>query len=351
MERLVRDCFRQGGYAYARSAADVAKEYGVHRIARLASNENPRPPSPGAMHSGCEALGKANRYPDECASGFRESLCRYHGDYHFVTGVGMDGIIETTVRTLVDPGDRVVISTPTFSFYRLAAVAQGADVITVPRGEGFAVDPDALVRAASGSKLTFLCSPNNPTGNATPYQVIEEILERIDGVLFLDNAYVEFSDHDYIPLLTRYENLIIGRTMSKIFSLAGLRVGYAMVPAWFEPFYSRASTPHALNSVSSAAASAALDDLPHLDETRKHVKIWRERMTRACRLPVHPSDANFIMVDVAPCTGDEMVERLASRGVLVRSCRSFQGLPDHYIRVSVGESWENELFLEEINRP
>ena len=74
-------------------------------------------------------------------------------------------------------------------------------------------------------------------------------------------------------------------------------------------------------------------------------------MTRECRLPVHPSDANFIMIDVAPCTGDEMVERLASRGVLVRSCRTFQGLPDHYIRVSVGEEWENELFLEEINRP
>ena len=351
MERLVRDCFRQGGYAYARSAAEVAKEYGVRRIARLASNENPRPPSPGAIHSGYEALGKANRYPDESACGLRETLRRYHGDYHFVTGVGMDGVIETTVRTLVDPGDHVVISTPTFSFYRLAAVAQGAGVISVPRGEGFAVDPDALVHAALGAKLTFLCSPNNPTGNATPPVVIEEILEQIDGVLFLDNAYVEFSDIDYLPLLTRHENLIIGRTMSKIFSLAGLRVGYAMIPAWFEPFYSRASTPHALNSVSSAAASAALDDRAHVEETRKYVKLWRERMTCACSLPSHPSDANFIMVDVAPCTGDEMVERLASRGVLVRSCRTFQGLPDHYIRVSVGEAWENELFLEEINRP
>lgn len=351
MERLVRDCFRQGGYAYARSAAEVAKEYGVLRIARLASNENPRPPSTGAVHSGCEALGKANRYPDECVSGFREALRRFHGNYPFVTGVGMDGVIETTVRTLVDPGDHVVISTPTFSFYRLAAVAQGADVRTVPRGEGFAVDPDALVRAASGAKLTFLCSPNNPTGNATPYEVIEEILEQIEGFLFLDNAYVEFSDLDYLPLLGRHENLIIGRTMSKIFSLAGLRVGYAFVPAWFEPFYSRASTPHALNSVSSAAASAALDDRSQSEKTREYVKGWRERMTKACRLPVYPSDANFIMVDVAPCTGDEMVERLASRGVLVRSCRTFQGLPDHYIRVSVGEEWENELFLEEINRP
>ena len=351
MERLVRNCFRVGGYSYARSAAEVAQKYGIARVARLASNENPRGPPPGAISNGCEALGKANRYPDECASGFREALRNYHGDYHFVTGVGMDGVIETSVRVLVDPGDRVVISTPTFSFYRLAAVAQGAEVVEVPRGEGFSVDEDELVRSAKGAKLTFLCSPNNPTGNATPEAVIEGILEEIEGILFLDNAYVEFSDRDYLSLLRKHENLIIGRTMSKIFSLAGLRVGYAMVPAWFEPFYSRASTPHALNSVSSAAASSALNDRAHVKETRIYVKQWRERMSSSCRLPVNPSEANFIMVDVAPSKGDEMVERLASRGVLVRSCRSFRGLPDHYIRVSVGDLWENELFLEEINRP
>src|SRR5512135_719652 len=109
---LVRHCFREGGYAYARSATEVAKAYNITRIARLASNENPRGPSPGAISNGCEALGKVNRYPDERASGFREALRQCHGDYHFVTGVGMDGVIETSIRALVDPGNRVVISTP-----------------------------------------------------------------------------------------------------------------------------------------------------------------------------------------------------------------------------------------------
>jgi len=349
MERLVRSCYKQGGYQFAKKPADIAREYAIDRIARLASNENPDPPSPAVIAAAEEALRNVNRYPDERVDLLTSALRKYYGDYGFVTGVGMDGVIETLIRTLVEPGETVTISTPTFSFYGLAAQAQGAQIITVPRQQDFSIDAGALARAGKTAKIVVLCSPNNPTGNATPVDDVAQVLDVIDGVLFLDNAYVEFSDYDYLPLLKRYENLVIGRTFSKVHALAGLRIGYAFVPAWLQPFFLRAGTPFTLNSASQAAAAAALSDIEKPKRYIVQVKRWRKRFYYELKFPVLPSDANFVMVDVSPYTSDEMVEQLARRGVIVRSCRSFSGLPNHYIRVSIGEDWENELFIREIN--
>jgi histidinol-phosphate aminotransferase len=350
MERFVRSCYKKkSGYVFAKKAEDIAREYGIDRIARLASNENPYPLSPAAQEAAGQALLTANRYPDERVNILMNALRQCYGDYHFVTGVGMDGVIETILRTLVEPGEKVAISTPTFSFYALAAMGQGAEVVTVPREADFSVDPKTLIRAAQEAKITVLCSPNNPTGNATGPEIVKEILEGIGGVLFLDNAYVEFSDYDYLPLMKKHENLILGRTFSKVYSLAGLRVGYAFTPRWLPPWYNRASTPFAVNSVSAAAAAAALTDTSHAKRYIAQVKRWRKRFVTDVKYPVLPSDANFVMVDVAPRRSDEMVDALARKGVVVRSCRSFAGLADHYIRVSIGEDWENELFVEVIN--
>ena len=350
MERLVRSCYKKkSGYAFAKKAGDIAREYGIDRIARLASNENPEPLSPAALKAGQEALLTVNRYPDERVNVLMNALRGHFGYDHFVTGVGMDGVIETIFRTIVEPGETVAISTPTFSFYALAAMGQGAFVVPVPREADFSVNPKKLVRAAKEAKVTVLCSPNNPTGNATGLDVVGEILEGIGGLLFLDNAYVEFSGIDYLPLLKKHENLVLGRTFSKVHSLAGLRVGYAFTPRWLPPWYQRAGTPFTVNSVSMAAAAAALSDTAHAERSIAQVKRWRKRFTDEVKYPVLPSDANFVMVDVAPHTGDGMVEELARKGVVVRSCRSFAGLEDHYIRASIGEDWENERFVQVIN--
>jgi histidinol-phosphate aminotransferase len=346
----IRDCYREGGYVFAKKPGGTAGETEGCRIARLASNENPDPPSEAAINRGTAALACANRYPDEKMTDLRAALRDHYGNFEFVTGVGMDGVIETTIRTVVDPGDRVVISTPTFSFYRLASIAQGADVCEVPRSEGFSVDETSFADACSGSKLAFLCTPNNPTGNATAVDVIRRILERIDCLLFLDNAYVEFSGLDYTPLMHEFENLIIGRTFSKAYSLAGLRVGYAFVPSWFSPFYTRAATPHTLNAVSAAAAAGALSDQEHVRKIEKRVAYWRSEMARRIRKTVMPTDANFIMVDVSPLTSDGAADRIAESGVMVRSCRSFRGIPDHFVRVSIGDDWENEMVIAALNR-
>ncbi|MGA2161676.1 MAG: histidinol-phosphate transaminase [Methanoregula sp.] len=349
MERLVRSCYRQGGYVFAKKAGSSAHGTGSDRVARLASNENPEAPSPAVVAAAQQAVLTANRYPDERVDVLVAALRAYYGDYTFVTGVGMDGVIETLVRMLVDPGETVAISVPTFSYYGLAAQAQGARVVPVPRRADFSVDTGALVRAGKDAKIVVLCTPNNPTGNATSVGDVQRVLDEIKGILFLDNAYIEFSGIDYLPLMKKYDNLVIGRTFSKVYSLAGLRIGYAFVPAWLQPFYIRAGTPFTVNSVSAAAAAAALSDKEHAARYITQVQVWRKRFTAELKFPVIPSDANFVMVDVAPHTGDEVVEKLAARGVLVRSCRSFTGLANHYIRVSIGEDWENGLFIRELN--
>ncbi|MCK9590805.1 MAG: histidinol-phosphate transaminase [Methanoregula sp.] len=350
MERLVRSCYKKkSGYVFAKKAEDIAREYGIDRIARLASNENPEPLSAVAQEAAERALLTVNRYPDERVNILMNALRAFYGDYQFVTGVGMDGVIETIIRTLVEPGEKVAVSVPTFSFYALAAMGQGAEVITVPREADFSIDTKALIRAAQEAKITILCSPNNPTGNATSPESVEEILEAVEGVLFLDNAYVEFSDYDYLPLMKRHENLILGRTFSKVHSLAGLRIGYAFTPRWLPPWYTRAGTPFTVNSVSAAAAAAALTDTAHAERYIAQVKRWRKRFVTEVKYPILPSDANFVMVDVAPHKSDEVVENLARKGVVVRSCRSFAGLEGHYIRVSIGEDWENERFVQVIN--
>ncbi|KAF5062428.1 Histidinol-phosphate aminotransferase [anaerobic digester metagenome] len=347
MRPAVRPYLDGPGYVYAERPEAIAARYGFDRVARLGSNENPFGPSPAAIEAAASALAEAHRYPDDSMSTLRAALSARFGDHPWVVGNGMDGIIETVLRIFCEAGDRVVISTPTFSFYGIAARGQGARVVTVPRGPGFEVEVDAFAGACREAKVAFLCTPNNPTGTATSIEAIRAIAESCgDCLLFLDNAYVDFSDRDYGSLLADCDNLVIGRTFSKLFGLAGFRVGYAQIPEWLLPAYGRAATPFSgISSVSAAAAIGALQDETHTDLTRRHVVAWRERIARESPFPCLPSEANFLMVDVAPHTSDGAVAALAREGVLVRSCRSFPDLADHYLRVSVGADWENERFL------
>jgi histidinol-phosphate aminotransferase len=348
MKHLVRKVYAAEGYVYATRAEDIARSRGFAPYARLSSNENPFPPEPTVIEAAARALGKANRYPPESADHLIAALQARYGKYPFVVGAGMDGIIETVVRLFIEKGDRAVIATPTFSFYGIALRGQGGEPVTCPRNTDFSIDPAQFLAACDGAKLAFLCTPNNPTGNATPPQDIRRILDGFDGILFLDNAYVEYSMYDYVPLLEDHENLIIGRTFSKVHSLAGMRAGYAFVPEWLPPYFRRAQTPFAVNAATIAAAHAALQDRGHEDRSVAHVRKWRERFIAEIPFRTFPSDANFVLVDVRPNRGDLVTEQLAARGVVVRSCAGFPSLGTTYIRVSIGDDWENERFLAEI---
>ena len=350
MKPRVRSEFIKSGYVFAKSPTDIANEYGFSEVAMLGSNENPYPPSDKVLRAAANELSRVNRYPDPQAAEFHAAVQKYIYDAPVVTsGLGMDGVIETVIRTIIEPGDKVVISTPTFSMYGLAAKAASARVVSVPRTADFSVDIETFIEEAKDARLSFLCTPNNPTGTVTSVEDIEYILDRIDGVLFLDCAYVEFSDVDYLPLLS-HDNLIIGRTMSKAYGLAGLRIGYAFVPEWLEDPYNVAATPFTMNRVSEAAASLAVSESEYRDSFIDHVRKWRNAFMKEIQFPVFSSGSNFILIDVAPKKGDAAAEFMATNGVLVRSCTSFPGLGDTFIRVSVGADWENERFLSAVKK-
>ena len=182
MERLVRSCYqKKSGYVFAKKAEDIAREYGIDRIARLASNENPGPLSPKALEAAEAALRTVNRYPDERVNVLMNALRASYGDYHFVTGVGMDGVIETIIRTLVEPGEKVAISTPTFSFYALAAMGQGAEVVTVPREADFSVDAKKLIRAAKEAKITSSARRTTLPGMQPAWRLCGRSLKGLKG--------------------------------------------------------------------------------------------------------------------------------------------------------------------------
>ena len=336
-----------GGYAFAQSPEELEKNFGKP-VARLASNENPFGPSSVVFDALKQSLSDVHRYPDQEVKQFQDALRSLYGFYSFVVGLGMDGVIETILRVLIEPGDKVVLIEPTFSFYRLATEAYHGAVCSVPLRGDFSVDPEAVISASQGAKLTFLCTPNNPTGTTIPQETIEKIAESIDGLLFLDNAYGEFSEDPFAPfdLMKKYDNVIIGRTMSKLYGLAGLRIGYAAVPDWFFPAYEKAETPFAVPVLSIRAATAALLDQKYAQEVRAHIIRWRDRIIQESPLPIVPSSSNFCLIDISPKTGKEATQFFAERGVLVRSCDSFFGLKPHYIRVSIGRDMECEQLLQ-----
>jgi histidinol-phosphate aminotransferase len=333
------------GYAFSLSPAEVERQFGGP-VARLSSNENPFGPSPAALDAMKRALCEVHRYPDREAQSLQQALKSVHGEYSFVIGVGMDGVIETVLRVLLEPGDKVVVIEPTFSFYKIAAEACHGSVCSVPLNHDFSVDSQAVITASKGAKITFLCTPNNPTGTDVPLETIELISQSIDGLLFVDCAYGEFSTDIPYDIVKRHENLIIGRTMSKLYGLAGLRLGYAAVPDWFLPHYQKAETPFAVDVLSLRAAVAALMDQEYKEQVRSHIITWREQIIQKSPLPVTPSCSNFCLIDVSPRTGAEATLFCAERGVLVRSCDSFSGLEPHYIRANIGLNWECERLLE-----
>ena len=346
---LIRPLYAQyegkgGGYTFAQSPGELEKSLGKPP-ARLASNENPFGFSASVLAALNNSLHSLHRYPDQEIGLLQDTLRELYGPYSFVIGAGMDGVIETVLRVLLTPGDKVVTIEPTFSFYRLATEAYHGSVCSVSLNADFSLDPKEVISASKGAKITFLCTPNNPTGTLISREIIEEIVGSVDGLVFLDNAYGEFSHDSFYDLMERYDNLIIGRTMSKLYGLAGLRIGYAAVPDWFLPYYQKAETPFAVNILSIHAAIAALLDQEHAGAVCAHIIHWRDRIVKESPLPVTPSCSNFCLIDVSPKTGDEAAQFCAEQGVLVRSCDSFSGLEPHYIRANIGLDWECERLL------
>ena len=247
-----------------------------------------------------------------------------------VIGAGMDGVMDTLTRMFLEPGDSTFIPIPTFSYYEILTTMAGATPQFVPRGPDFGI-PEEMPKEM---KMAFLCSPNNPTGNAAAEEEVRAIAESTDAIVFLDEAYVEFADKSLLSLVKEYDNLIVGRTMSKAFGLAGMRLGYAVAPEWIADQYRRAAPPFfGVTCASVAAGVAALSDLEYMRSSVDKIKSERLRLQKATgshplpgQLPV-PGDGRDV-----ECRG----RALLPKGIIIRDCRSFRGAGEHHVRVTVG---------------
>ncbi len=321
--------------------SEIAQRFGIseNRIVMLSRNENPYGPSPRARAALRDA--QLHRYPD--SRPFIKAISSYTGypEESLVVGAGMDEIITTICRIFLGPGDAALIPVPTYNFYGVAVELCGAVPIFQKRLSDFSVDTIIPQKV----KMAFLCSPNNPTGNALSEENVREIVEETDAIVFLDEAYAEFAEKSLLKLVNEYDNLVVGRTLSKAFGLAGLRLGYAVAPPWIAQQYRRVAPLFSISSPSLAAGVAALQDLDWMRECVEKIVSERERMSRI--LPgAYPSQGNFLYVRTEG-ESKVVVERLLSRGVIVRDCSSFPGCGEKCLRVTVGRPEENDRFLEE----
>ncbi len=326
-------------YVAGKGFGEISRKYGIppSQIVKLGSNENPYGPSPRVA----EALASISpeRYPEPEA--LLAGLSAYTGfpEEMIAIGAGMDGVMDTLTRIFLDRGDRTFIPTPTFSYYEILTILAGAEPLLSPRGVDF--EPPAAI--PSGTKMAFLCSPNNPTGDAMSEKEVRTLLEDTDAIVFLDEAYVEFADSSLAGLVREYDNLIVGRTLSKAFGLAGMRLGYALAPQWIADQYRRAAPPFfAISAASAAAGAAALSDLPFMRRSVEKIVSERERLQSL--IGSRPSQANFLYLETEQDSA-AFAERFLERGIIIRDCRSFRGSGEHHVRVTVGTPDENERFL------
>jgi histidinol-phosphate aminotransferase len=336
----LRPCLEQlKPYVAGKGFTEVSRKYGLQpeEIVKLGSNENPYGPSPRVA----EALRNISpeRYPEpeELMAG----LAGYTGfpEEMIVIGAGMDGVMDTLTRLFLEKGDRTFIPTPTFSYYEILTVLCGASPVFSPRGIEFEVP----LTMPAETKMAFICSPNNPTGNVTGEEEVRRLLESTDAIVFLDEAYVEFAERSLVGLVKEYDNLVVGRTLSKAFGLAGMRMGYAVVPQWIADQYKRAAPPFfGISCASVAAGVAALSDIPFMNNSVEKIKMERERLQK--EIDSYPSQANFLYLETKE-PSNSFVERFQARGIIIRDCRSFRGAGEHHVRVTVGTPSENERFL------
>ncbi len=338
-------------YVAGRNIEEVARSYGIDEgdIIKLASNENCLGPSPKAIAAIKKTAGTVHLYPSVDAIELREELAGHYGFpiENIVTGPGMDGVMETLLRVFLDKGGESIIPLPTFSYYENVTGFSSAKAVFSTRKPDYSLDiEDILSKVSKRTRFIFITSPNNPTGNVTPLPDIRAIAETVKCLVFVDEAYVDFSGNTALSIVKKYDNVIVGRTMSKAWGLAGLRIGYAFMPGWVTGQYLKAATPHNLSRVSIAAAIGALRDTEHYKRSVETVKAGRKYIRANVPFKTFPSEANFILMDVSPMKSGRVVDECMKRGIILRDCASFRGMGDSFVRITVGTPGQNARLVE-----
>lgn len=346
-------------YQGGKPIAEVAREFGLDEaaIVKLASNENPLGIPQSSQQAMQQAFADLARYPDPNGFDLKAAITKkFDVPSDWITlGNGSNDILELAARALVQPGQSVVYSQYSFAVYPLATQAVGARAIVVP-AKNFGHDLEAMVDSiASDTKLLFVANPNNPTGTFVEGEKIAAILKRIPSnvVVVLDEAYTEYLPanlhYDALAWVRQYPNLIVSRTFSKAYGLAGLRVGFGIAHPELTDLLNRIRQPFNVNSLAQAAAVAALNDDEYLHESAKLNADGYRQMTEAFTqmgIEFVPSYGNFILFRAGDDddAGARVNLELLKKGVIVRPVGNY-GLPQ-WLRVSIGLPHENEVFLK-----
>jgi|TARA_B110000438_G_C15689009_1_gene595919 histidinol-phosphate aminotransferase len=326
---------------------------------RLNTNESPFPPPEEFVSAFMNEVRRVDwhRYPDRLAQSLREDIAAIHEvepQQVFVAN-GSNEVLQTICLTFGGSGRTVATFEPTYAMYQQIARTTQCKVIEGARDSQYRVALSEVekVVARDHPNIIFFCSPNNPTGTPERLEVIEGALKISDGVVVVDEAYGQFADFTALDLLRGDEaadSLIVTRTFSKTWSMAGARLGYCVAPSWMLPEFEKVVLPYHLDSVKQIAGRVALRFYGDMEERVAKLGAERDRITEALTLmglDVWPSQANFIMFRTTPCSlgGDYVWQRLVDQSVLIRNCSNWPGLAD-CLRVTLGTENENNIFLE-----
>jgi histidinol-phosphate aminotransferase len=354
--RLVRRAVRDGhAYRPGTTLEQARRTYGIERIIKLSSNENPLGTSPRAL-AALAGLDELNVYVDNEYHELREKLARHVGVGidNVIAGHGSNELLELMFETFVDRGERVIMAKPTFSLFPQNAQLREADAVEVPLRDGVH-DLEAMAKAVnSNTKLVLVCDPNNPTATAVAPKAMERFLSQVGdrALVAIDQAYREFMPDgvDGVATAMQRTNVLVYRTMSKVYGLASLRIGYAVGDAELISYMQRVRLPFNVTRASVIAALAALDDA---DFVRRSVTANAEQRERLHRdfarlgLFAYPSAANFVAVQM-PVSADRAYTDLLKLGIAVRSGDAL-GLPG-FLRITVGTAAENDALIAALEK-
>jgi histidinol-phosphate aminotransferase len=341
-------------YEPGKPIEELERELGIHDAIKLASNENPLPPSERVQKAIAAALGDLNRYPDGSGFYLRQALAKKHGltTDHVVLGNGSNELIELLVRAFLRPGDEAVVPHPSFVVYPMIVQASGGIRVMVMLKD-YKLDLDAMARAITPmTKLVFIANPNNPTATMVTADEVEAFMHKVPErtIVVFDEAYIEFAlgpdFPDSLAYVKQGRKVVVLRTFSKAASLAGLRVGYAVADPDAISLMNRIRQPFNVNSLAQAAALAALEDESHILECVRMIEAGRHYLYdefKALGLKYVPARANFILVDVGRSAA-EIYHKLLLQGVIVRPMTSF-GM-ESALRVTVGTPEENRRLIK-----
>ena len=353
LEELIPD-YIQGLAAYVpgKPIEEVEQDLKIHAV-KLASNENPLGPSPKAMAAARQALGEANWYPDGGSKRLREVLALRYGvraEEVFV-GLGSSEIIDLASRVLLRPGLTGITSEGSFALFAIAIRASGGKLVQTPMRH-YTFDLDAIAAAVTPeTRVIYIANPNNPTGTAFGAAEFDVFLKKVPGdvLVVLDEAYTEYAERRDLPkameIFKKYNNLLTLKTFSKVYGLAGLRIGYGIGHPTLVAEMNKLRTPFNVTSVGQAAALAALDDAEHVRRSVEMNHAERARLFRRLQgMGLRPvaSETNFLFIPTGANTKG-MCDELLHEGVIVRPL-AWMGFPDA-IRISVGDPDENSKLL------